>query len=51
MFDYSGMGQSTGEPTYQPASLARDAIDLIAALDLGKVIIGGWSVGALLPNS
>lgn len=48
VFDYSGMGQSTGEPTYQPASLARDAIDLIAALDLGKVIIGGWSVGGIV---
>lgn len=47
VFDYSGMGSSTGTPTYQPASLARDAIDLIAALDPGKVIIGGWSVGGI----
>jgi len=31
-FDYSGLGQSTGEKTYNPASLARDAKDLIDAL-------------------
>ncbi|VVE65169.1 Non-heme chloroperoxidase [Pandoraea captiosa] len=47
VFDYSGLGQSTGNPTYQPAALARDAIDLITALDLGSVIIGGWSVGGI----
>lgn len=47
VFDYSGLGQSTGERTYGPASLARDAIDLITALRLGKVVIGGWSVGGM----
>jgi pimeloyl-ACP methyl ester carboxylesterase len=46
-FDYSGLGQSTGEPTYNPASLAKDAIDLIIALKLEKVVIGGWSVGGM----
>ncbi|HGL4259018.1 alpha/beta fold hydrolase [Burkholderia dolosa] len=47
IFDYSGLGQSTGERTYHPASLAKDAIDLIVALKLGKVVIGGWSVGGM----
>ncbi|WP_175831376.1 alpha/beta fold hydrolase [Burkholderia cepacia] len=47
IFDYSGLGQSTGERTYHPASLAKDAIDLIVALKLGKGVIGGWSVGGL----
>jgi pimeloyl-ACP methyl ester carboxylesterase len=47
IFDYSGLGQSTGERSYSPASLARDAIDLIVALRLGKAIIGGWSIGGM----
>ena len=47
IFDYSGLGQSTGERTYHPASLAKDAIDLIVALELGKAVIGGWSVGGM----
>lgn len=47
VFDYSGLGQSTGEPTYNPGALARDAIELIAALQLGKVVLGGWSVGGI----
>jgi alpha/beta superfamily hydrolase len=28
-FDYSGLGQSTGEKSYNPASLVQDARDLI----------------------
>jgi pimeloyl-ACP methyl ester carboxylesterase len=47
IFDYSGIGLSTGERTYSPPSLARDAIELIAALGLEKVVIGGWSVGGI----
>jgi pimeloyl-ACP methyl ester carboxylesterase len=47
IFDYSGLGQSTGERTYNPASLAKDAIELITALKLEKVIIGGWSLGGI----
>lgn len=47
IFDYSGLGQSSGERTYHPASLAKDAIDLIVALKLGKAVIGGWSVGGM----
>ena len=47
VFDYSGLGLSTGTPTYNPASLARDALDLIGGLDLSRVVIGGWSVGGI----
>lgn len=46
-FDYSGLGLSTGERTYDPMSLARDARDLTDALDLDDVVIGGWSLGGI----
>ena len=46
-FDYTGLGQSTGEKTYNPASLANDAKDLIGALGLRDVVIGGWSIGGV----
>jgi len=46
-FDYSGLGLSTGEKNYNPMSLARDAHDLITALGLQDVVIGGWSLGGL----
>ncbi|PTQ13574.1 alpha/beta hydrolase [Sphingomonas oleivorans] len=47
IFDYSGLGQSTGTATYDRASLARDAKDLIDALGIDKVVIGGWSLGGV----
>lgn len=46
-FDYSGLGQSTGEKTYNPGALAKDAKDLIDALGLKDVVIGGWSLGGI----
>lgn len=46
-FDYSGLGLSTGERAYSPVALAKDARDLIEALDLEGVAIGGWSLGGL----
>lgn len=46
-FDYSGLGLSTGEKNYDPVSLAGDANDLIEALALTDVVIGGWSLGGL----
>ncbi|MGL4438579.1 MAG: alpha/beta fold hydrolase [Bosea sp. (in: a-proteobacteria)] len=45
VFDYSGFGFSTGTPSYAKADMARDVNDLVEALGLGKVIIGGWSLG------
>ncbi|MCC9005563.1 alpha/beta hydrolase [Pseudomonas putida] len=47
IFDYSGLGQSSGTPSYNPGALAKDAIDLIQALKLGKVVMGGWSLGGI----
>lgn len=44
-FDYSGLGLSTGPATFERSALARDARDLVQALELGPVIIGGWSLG------
>lgn len=45
VFDYSGLGYSTGTPSYAKADMARDVNDLVETLQLGKVIIGGWSLG------
>lgn len=47
VFDYSGLGLSSGQPTYDPASLAKDALDLIAALKLSQVVLVGWSIGGV----
>jgi pimeloyl-ACP methyl ester carboxylesterase len=46
-FDYSGLGQSTGEPSYVRKKMAQDAIDLADALGLERFIIGGWSLGGI----
>ncbi|SNS90670.1 MULTISPECIES: alpha/beta fold hydrolase [unclassified Azospirillum] len=46
-FDYSGLGQSTGEATYNPLALAKDGKDLIEALGLKNPAIGGWSIGGI----
>lgn len=44
-FDYSGLGYSTGTPSYGKTDMAKDVNDLVDALGLGKVVIGGWSLG------
>ncbi|ADG10536.1 alpha/beta hydrolase [Caulobacter segnis] len=46
-FDYSGLGLSTGEKTLNPFSWAKDAGDLIQALDLDSVVLLGWSLGGI----
>jgi pimeloyl-ACP methyl ester carboxylesterase len=46
-FDYTGLGLSTGTATYNPIEMARDPRDLIKALDLTDVALGGWSLGGL----
>lgn len=46
-FDYSGLGLSSGTPTYNPIEMAKDVRDLIKALDLRDVALGGWSLGGL----
>ena len=45
VFDYSGLGLSNGTASYAKADMARDVNDLVDALELGKVVIGGWSLG------
>jgi pimeloyl-ACP methyl ester carboxylesterase len=47
IFDYTGLGESTGVPTYNRESLAQDALDLINALNLTEVVIAGWSLGGI----
>lgn len=47
-FDYSGLGASTGEKSYNPVSLAQDAKDLIDALELKDIVIAGWSIGGIV---
>lgn len=47
VFDYSGLGASTGERTYNPQSLAKDALDLMDELGLDTAVIGGWSIGGM----
>ncbi|NYE59413.1 pimeloyl-ACP methyl ester carboxylesterase [Duganella sp. 1224] len=46
-FDYSGIGQSSGEKSMHPGALANDAYDLIDALGLDQVVISGWSLGGM----
>jgi pimeloyl-ACP methyl ester carboxylesterase len=47
-FDYSGLGQSSGDRDMSPVTMAQDARDLIEALDLHNVVIGGWSLGGMV---
>ncbi len=46
-FDYSGLGLSTGERSYNPPSLVTDGRELITALGLQDVAVGGWSIGGI----
>ncbi len=48
IYDYKGLGASTGTPTYDRASLVKDAADLIDYLGFETVVIGGWSLGGVV---
>ncbi|MBO9127781.1 MULTISPECIES: alpha/beta fold hydrolase [unclassified Rhizobium] len=48
IFDYTGLGASSGDPSYDRASLVKDAKDLIDFLGFEKVVIGGWSLGGVV---
>lgn len=47
IFDYSGLGLSGGVASYKRESMANDALELIDALGLDRVVIGGWSLGGV----
>lgn len=47
-FDYSGLGLSSGTPTYNPLQMSSDPIDLAAALGLENAVIAGWSLGGIV---
>lgn len=51
IFDYSGIGSSTGELPTEIAEVAKDVKDLAEALNLGPIIIGGWSYGGLVAQT
>ena len=46
-FDYSGLGQSTGTPSYVRTDMARDILDLADSLGLERFTVGGWSIGGI----
>ncbi len=46
-FDYTGLGQSSGTPSYNPIDMAADVRDLIKLLELENVVLGGWSLGGM----
>lgn len=48
IYDYSGLGASTGSPSYDRASLVKDAKDLIDFLGFETVVIAGWSLGGVV---
>jgi pimeloyl-ACP methyl ester carboxylesterase len=50
-FDYTGLGLSSGTPTYNPIEMARDPVDLIEALGLESAVISGWSLGGLVAQA
>lgn len=46
-FDYTGLGLSTGDKVFDPVSMAKDANDLLAALNIDDAIASGWSLGGM----
>lgn len=47
-FDYTGLGLSSGVPTYNPFEMMQDPLDLMQGLDISKAVVGGWSLGGLM---
>ena len=44
-FDYTGFASSSGNPSTNMLLFAKDVVDLSEALNLKKIIVGGWSFG------
>jgi pimeloyl-ACP methyl ester carboxylesterase len=51
IFDYSGIGLSSGTLPAKIAEVADDVKDLAAFLQLKKFIIGGWSYGGIVAQT
>ncbi|GAO44697.1 alpha/beta fold hydrolase [Flavihumibacter petaseus] len=51
LFDYSGVGLSTGELPLEIASVANDVRDLAKHLKLSRFILGGWSFGGAVAQT
>lgn len=51
IFDYSGVGLSTGELATEIALVAKDVKDLANGLGLKQFIIGGWSYGGAVAQT
>jgi pimeloyl-ACP methyl ester carboxylesterase len=48
IFDYTGLGRSSGAPSFGYMGLAQDAKDLADALGWQRFVIGGWSLGGIV---
>jgi len=51
VFDYRGIGSSTGIASYNIDTLTQAVIDLADALGVDIFVAGGWSIGALVIES
>ena len=51
IFDYTGIGLSTGEMKTEVAQYARDVKDLAESLNFKRIILGGWSFGGIVAQT
>lgn len=51
IFDYTGIGLSTGKMGTEVAHYAKDVKDLAESLGFKKIILGGWSFGGIVAQS
>jgi pimeloyl-ACP methyl ester carboxylesterase len=51
IFDYSGIGLSTGELPVKIAAIAEDVKGLAAFLNLPKFVLAGWSYGGMVAQT
>lgn len=51
IFDYTGVGLSSGDLPTEIELVANDVRDLAAGLDIPRFVIGGWSYGGLVAQT
>lgn len=51
IFDYTGVGLSSGDLPTAIIQVANDVRDLAAGLNIGRFVIGGWSYGGLVAQT